>query len=334
MPRAEVGTAKYLANKMKSKGLQRLRWYCQVCEKQCRDENGFKCHMATESHLRQMLVVGESAGKHISDFSSQFQAEFVALLSRRFGTKRVLANRVYQEYIQDKSHLHMNATRWVTLTEFAKHLGRTGVARVDETEKGWFIAWIDNSPNALAKAEANAKKERLQVSDEQRERELLKAQIEKAQAEAEAIGLSTPGASTSAAAEAGLKREEGQKLVLSLGKKPASPPAESESPSSVDGSGSNLPATTSASSEPGPSSSSSATLAPTPAPAQQPLKLNVFKPAGNPLKKNVFKMASKPAAQSRASAPGAVAGAKRDLSTLSAGERLMAEEMERKKLRM
>jgi hypothetical protein len=61
-------------------------------------------------------------------------------------------NQVYQEYIQDKHHLHMNSTRWVTLTEFTKHLGRTGVARVDETEKGWFIAWIDNSPKALAKA--------------------------------------------------------------------------------------------------------------------------------------------------------------------------------------
>ena len=45
----------------------------------------------------------------------------------------------------------MNATRWVTLTEFVKHLGRSGIARVDETEKGWFIAWIDNSPKALAK---------------------------------------------------------------------------------------------------------------------------------------------------------------------------------------
>lgn len=29
MGRAEVGTPKYIANKMKSKGLQRLRWYCQ-----------------------------------------------------------------------------------------------------------------------------------------------------------------------------------------------------------------------------------------------------------------------------------------------------------------
>ena len=45
----------------------------------------------------------------------------------------------------------MNATRWVTLTEFVKHLGRSGIARVDENEKGWFISWIDSSPKALAK---------------------------------------------------------------------------------------------------------------------------------------------------------------------------------------
>jgi len=116
-----------------------------------------------------MLVVGENAGRHIADYSSQFQHDFVQLLSRRyvnlsssriwclvppadrFGTKRVKANTVYQEFIQDKHHQHMNSTRWVTLTEFVKHLGRSGVARVDETEKGWFIAWIDNTPKALEK---------------------------------------------------------------------------------------------------------------------------------------------------------------------------------------
>ncbi len=78
-----MGTPKHLANSMKSRGLQKLRWFCQVCEKQCRDDNGFKCHTESESHLRQMLVVGENAGKHITDYSSQFQSEFVALLSRR-----------------------------------------------------------------------------------------------------------------------------------------------------------------------------------------------------------------------------------------------------------
>jgi hypothetical protein len=81
--RFTVGTPKYLANQMKSKGLQRLRWYCQVCQKQCRDDNGFKCHIQSEAHLRQMLVVGENAGRHIADFSGQFQHDFVQLLSRR-----------------------------------------------------------------------------------------------------------------------------------------------------------------------------------------------------------------------------------------------------------
>ncbi|KAI5896979.1 uncharacterized protein SCHCODRAFT_02685882 [Schizophyllum commune H4-8] len=257
MPRAEVGTPKYVANQMKSKGLQRLRWYCQVCEKQCRDENGFKCHAQSESHLRQMLVVGEHAGKHISNFSAEFQSEFVRLLSRRFGTKRVLANRVYQEYISDKSHLHMNATRWVTLTEFIKHLGRTGVARVDETEKGWFIAWIDNSPKALAKQDAAQKKERLTTSDEQRERNLIAEQIERAKAEAKTSPSSGSEEEKEKEPEVGLKRDEGaEKLKLSFAPKTTATPAPS---------------------------------------APAPLKLNPLK--ANPLKRpNVFKAAaSKPA---------------------------------------
>ncbi|KAJ7578151.1 domain of Kin17 curved DNA-binding protein-domain-containing protein [Mycena floridula] len=218
MPRAEVGTPKFIANKMKSKGLQRLRWYCQVCEKQCRDENGYKCHAASESHLRQMLVVGENAGRHISNFSMEFQAAFVRLLSRTYGTNRVRANQVYQTYIADKNHIHMNSTRWVTLTEFIKHLGRAGIARVDETEQGWFIAWIDSSPKALAKAEANLKKERATVSDEQRERMLIAEQIERAAAEAGPSNNADP-----VAIGKGLNRDEGEKVVLSLSAKPSLP---------------------------------------------------------------------------------------------------------------
>ena len=149
----------------------------------------------------------------------------------RFGTKRVRANQVYQEYIADKNHLHMNSTRWVTLTEFVKHLARSGIARVDETEKGWFIAWIDSSPKALAKAvrlappiffylqshtkfqEASLKKDRATVSDEQRERQLIAEQITRAAAEE-----GSEPSSDMPAVEEGLKREE--KVVLSFSAKP------------------------------------------------------------------------------------------------------------------
>ena len=51
MPKNDVGGPKWLANKMKSKGLQKLRWFCQMCEKQCRDENGFKCHVRYKHYI-------------------------------------------------------------------------------------------------------------------------------------------------------------------------------------------------------------------------------------------------------------------------------------------
>ena len=61
MPKAERGTPKDLANRMKARGLQKLKFYCQMCEKQCRDANGFKCHLTSENHLRQMKIFSENA---------------------------------------------------------------------------------------------------------------------------------------------------------------------------------------------------------------------------------------------------------------------------------
>ncbi|KAI9288647.1 domain of Kin17 curved DNA-binding protein-domain-containing protein [Umbelopsis sp. AD052] len=178
-------TPKAIANRIKAKGLLKLRFYCQICEKACRDENGFKCHCASEAHQRQMLLVAENPDKYVTSYTREFQQEFVKLLSRRHGTKRVLANQVYQEYIADRNHLHMNATRWNTLTDFIKYLGKEGLVHVEETEKGWFITWIDNSPKALARQAAIQKKDRQEVDDEERTQRLLKEQIDKAQQDAD-----------------------------------------------------------------------------------------------------------------------------------------------------
>lgn len=45
----------------------------------------------------------------------------------------------------------MNATQWETLTDFVKWLGREGHCVVDETPKGWFIAYIDKDPEVIAR---------------------------------------------------------------------------------------------------------------------------------------------------------------------------------------
>ena len=96
--------------------------------------------VCSEGHLRQMRLFAENPHSVIDEFSRDFERGFLEILSHRHGTKRVLANRVYQEYIGDKHHVHMNSTMWSSLTGLCKYLGREGKAVVDETEKGAFVA--------------------------------------------------------------------------------------------------------------------------------------------------------------------------------------------------
>ncbi|KAJ2435532.1 hypothetical protein GGF42_009036, partial [Coemansia sp. RSA 2424] len=209
MAKHEFMTAKAAANRMKAKGLQRLRWYCQMCEKQCRDQNGFKCHCASESHQRQMSIFAENPERYVEQFSQEFEEVFLSILSRRYGTKKVQANQVYQEIIADRQHLHMNATKWDSLSDFAMYLGREGKCRVEDSERGWLIEWIDTSPEALTRRAAITKKERQEMDDEQREQMLLQEQIERAQKSLQAGAASRAQESNapSASVATDLKRE-------------------------------------------------------------------------------------------------------------------------------
>lgn len=173
-------TPKAIANRIKSKGMQKLRWYCQMCEKQCRDENGFKCHTTSESHQRQLLLFADNSKKFMDSFSGEFHRGYTTTLKRRFGTKRINANIVYQEYIHDKDHVHMNATKWLTLGDYVQHLGRTGVCVVEQTEKGWFVTYIDRDPETMRRQEEIQKKAKLDLDDRERQKIFLEKQMEKA----------------------------------------------------------------------------------------------------------------------------------------------------------
>ncbi|KAL7370546.1 hypothetical protein ABVT39_003667 [Epinephelus coioides] len=175
MGKADFLSPKAIANRIKSKGLQKLRWYCQMCQKQCRDENGFKCHCMSESHQRQLLLASEDPNKFMDYFSDEFKSDFLELLRRRFGTKRVHNNIVYNEYISDREHVHMNSTQWETLTDFTKWLGREGLCKVDETPKGWYVQYID--PESIRRQEELAKKKKHEMDDEERSAKFIEEQV-------------------------------------------------------------------------------------------------------------------------------------------------------------
>lgn len=226
----------------------------------------------------------------------------------------------------------MNATRWPSLTEFAKYLGREGLCRVEEGERGLEVAWIDNSPEALRRQDAIRKKERMDRGDEEREQRLIREQIERAEGEkGGAVEEDADGAKE-------LRREEGEKIKLSFGKvrekekeKPA--PDGEKLPAKDDGAvssstGSHEPIETySTDNVTGeqPGSASPATIAATTQPQTEKVSLKM----GNSSKpKNVFATSRKNALNSSKVAPKPAS-----TKPMSEAERIMKEEIERKRVR-
>jgi Domain of Kin17 curved DNA-binding protein. len=76
--------------------------------------------------------------------------------------------------IQDKHHIHMNATKWTTLSDFVQYLGKTGKCVVEETERGWYVTYIERDPTILAQQENYQRR----VDAERRQEERLAKQME------------------------------------------------------------------------------------------------------------------------------------------------------------
>lgn len=267
-----------------------------------------------------MQLIGEDPRKHIQDFSNQFLRDFIQLLRTSHGEKKVHINHFYQEYIHNKEHIHMNATKWPSLTEFAKYLGREGICRVEDTEKGLHISWIDNSPEALRRQDAIRKKERQDKGDEERERRLIEEQVEKARLQAKIDEEANNEAKT-------LHRPEGETIKLSFGVKPApakstTPPQKESGSSQSDGEakeqGNEVQTIT-----PPPDKKDASVAAPAPAPVSTN-KVTLGFGATKP--KNVFAAKKNPLA-----AKGSVT--KEPPKKMSEAERIMKEELERKRLR-
>merc|ERR1711936_964863 len=70
-------------------------------------------------------------------------------------------------------------TKWVTLTGFIQHLGTSGKCTIDETEKGWYITWIDRDPETIARQEAMSKKDKLAKDDSERMAAFIEKQVQR-----------------------------------------------------------------------------------------------------------------------------------------------------------
>ena len=73
-----------------------------MCQKQCRDENGFKCHLTSEGHKRQMDIFGHNPKRIIEGYSEEFEKAFLEHMKSSHPFSRIAATVVYNEFIQDR----------------------------------------------------------------------------------------------------------------------------------------------------------------------------------------------------------------------------------------
>ena len=130
-------TAKAIISRQKKNALHKLKWYCQLCQKQCRDDRSFRAHNESEGHQRKLQIFRTDGKNFLNDFSQRFEAEFLLVLQGFKTFTRI--NLVYQEVIKNRQHVHLNATKWGTLTGFCGYLADKGKAELEERESGFFI---------------------------------------------------------------------------------------------------------------------------------------------------------------------------------------------------
>jgi DNA/RNA-binding protein KIN17 len=77
----------------------------------------------------------------------------------------------------------MNSTRWATLSDFVKYLGKKGKCVVDETERGWYVQYIEVDAGILARKAAQEQRVEAEKAAEVAEAERMEKQrIEAAKA--------------------------------------------------------------------------------------------------------------------------------------------------------
>jgi DNA/RNA-binding protein KIN17 len=141
MPKHEPGTAAHEANRMKKSQKTKIRWYCGLCQVPCKDENGFKCHLESETHVLREQAVHESLRTFkLSKNDEIFRRKFLDyLVSKHFG-QTVLAHDVYRDmYPIDRPQNLMKETCWETLGVFIAQLRKQGAVEAHKGVKGWQI---------------------------------------------------------------------------------------------------------------------------------------------------------------------------------------------------
>jgi hypothetical protein len=122
-----MSTPRAIARRLRSQAKPALRLYCQVCERQFRDQRALDTHQAGRAHQERIIALAGNESACRALFSERFFSQFLlalAQLSRasQFPDRRVQATKVYDYVTKDPRHVRLHATRWQSLRRFLQWL--------------------------------------------------------------------------------------------------------------------------------------------------------------------------------------------------------------------
>ena len=168
--------------------LGKHKFYCEMCQKQCKDENAYHQHKKSGYHLSKMGDFNSNPTHFISKYSAEFESQFLSHFKIKYGANQwVVANKAYNEVIRDPNHTHLNSTRWTSLGEFCTYLGtRTHGLQFDQKREeingidSDLIMWVDTGKEKEQQAEAE-KKAFMKELEKKRESKEIEKRIKVAQ---------------------------------------------------------------------------------------------------------------------------------------------------------
>jgi DNA/RNA-binding protein KIN17 len=157
------------------KSMYKQKYYCQICNRQCRDRDGMTCHMKSLTHLKNMETVAQDPDKFIEKYSKEFEMSFVDIIKRNYNGIFVSANKIYADYLNDKDAVHLNATKWNTLSGFLKYLEGSGQVLIQVGESETKIKYVDKTYDSLLEKVQREKNQKEVLYEEKKKmRELQK----------------------------------------------------------------------------------------------------------------------------------------------------------------
>lgn len=117
------------------------KFFCQVCNRQCQDKDGFKCHLNSSTHRKNIERVAKNPEKYIEEYSSEFMKGYLDVIRRE--DQWVSANVVYDKYIKEKGSVGLNTTKWESLAKFLEFISKEKKVKLEPKENDILIKYID-----------------------------------------------------------------------------------------------------------------------------------------------------------------------------------------------